>query len=211
MIPYVVRRGDHLPKLAARMHFDADAIWNDSANDALRALRPDMHMLCAGDILYVPESPPGNWFPATLGAVNRFVCRRPLVPIHVTFAQMGKPIANASCTVHGLAPPNQLVTDANGVLRFEAPATLDHVTVEFASPRLLRRLHIGDLDPIEEPSGVYHRLRNLGIRAVGPMPLEFDPDAMSRALKAFQAAQGIPVTGEVDDETSKRLKAAHGC
>jgi hypothetical protein len=52
-MPYVVRQGDHLAKVAVRMGFDADRVWNSDKNASLRERRPDRNMLCAGDILYV--------------------------------------------------------------------------------------------------------------------------------------------------------------
>jgi hypothetical protein len=36
MVPYVVRPGDYLLKLAHRHGFDVDTVWNDPGNDDLR-------------------------------------------------------------------------------------------------------------------------------------------------------------------------------
>jgi hypothetical protein len=211
MIPCVVRQGDHLPKLAARMGFDANAVWNDPRNAELRARRSDWHMLCAGDILYVPE-PTKKWLPVAVGAQNRFMAAVPRIEMRVAFRKGGKPIARAACVVHGLPPPNDFTTDADGKLAFAAPVTLESVTVEFAKPHFVQRLRIGHLDPIDEPSGVNQRLKNLGVQSfTGPLPAALDEAAMGQAVQTFQTAQGLPATGTVDDETRLRLKDAHGC
>jgi hypothetical protein len=211
MIPYVIRQGDHLPKLAVKMGFDPDAVWNHPKNADLRALRSDWHMLCACDILQVPE-PKRQWKSLQVGSQNRFTAAVPRMQIRVAFCRGGKPLANADCVVHGLPPPNQLSTDGDGKLSFAAPVTLESVTVEFAKPHFVQRLRIGHLDPIDEPSGVYQRLKNLGVQSFsGPLPTSFDEAAMGQAVQTFQNAQGLPATGEVDDATRSRLKDAHGC
>ena len=51
----MVRQGDYLSKLAFTMGVDADATWNHSGNDELRAKRPNPEMLHPGDILSLPE------------------------------------------------------------------------------------------------------------------------------------------------------------
>src|SRR5258708_1990383 len=211
MVPYVIRQGDHLPKLAAKMGFDADAVWNHPKNGDLRMRRIDWHMLCPCDVLYVFK-PKSKWLPVQVGAQNRFRAEIPRIQVRVTFCQGGKPIADAPCVVHGLPSPNQFNTDGDGKLSFAAPVTLESVTVEFSKPHFIQRLRIGHLDPINEPSGVYQRLKNLGIQSfTGPLPARVDQAAMSQAVQKFQSAQRLPVTGEVDDETRGRLREAHGC
>ncbi len=55
MQPHVIKVGDHVALLAYQCGFDADTVWNDPANDALRQLRPDPNVLCPTDILYIPD------------------------------------------------------------------------------------------------------------------------------------------------------------
>jgi Putative peptidoglycan binding domain len=210
MVPYVIRQGDHLTKLAARLGFDADEVWNDDANADLRKLRTDPHVLCAGDVLYVPEAKPPKWLSLQVGSVNRLVATVPKVKISLTLAQGGKAIANEDCVVHGLPPPNEFTTDGAGALSFDAPVDVEFVTLEFPSLSLVRRMRIGHLDPVTEPSGVLQRLTNMG--HVAPAALAAGGDqALSQALRAFQSAQGLTVTGELDNATRKQLEDTHGC
>src|SRR5215831_2806205 len=115
MVPYVVRSGDHLPLLAHKMGFDADAVWSDPKNKNLKQLRGSPNILCVGDILYVPAAPtPKNWLPVSVGRTNYFVATIPTIPLSLTFSQGGKPIASADCIVHGMPPPNKFTTDGGG-------------------------------------------------------------------------------------------------
>jgi N-acetylmuramoyl-L-alanine amidase len=69
-------------------------------------------------------------------------------------------------------------------------------------------LAFGGLDPITELSGIRARLQHLGYLR-GPVDGASDAGT-ERALRAFQEAQGLEVTGVVDDATRDRLREAHG-
>ncbi|HTB76050.1 MAG TPA: type VI secretion system tip protein TssI/VgrG, partial [Polyangiaceae bacterium] len=208
MQAYVIRPGDHLSKLAAQRGFDPDVVWNDAKNADLRKKRSDPHILCSGDVIYLPE-PKYKFNACSVGSTNSFTQNRRLVTTSLTMAQNGKPIANASCTVH-IPLPTSLTTDGNGKLTFDAPASQEYVVVEIADPRIIRRMRIGHLDPVDEPSGLLQRLRNLGYMSP-PAPGVSDEDALTSALNAFQTANGLTVTGTFDDATRSKLESIHGC
>jgi|HubBroStandDraft_1064217.scaffolds.fasta_scaffold01167_4 hypothetical protein len=77
-IPYVVRTGDYLLKVATRLGFDADQVWSDARNGRLRSVRGSPNVLCSGDVLYVPEKAK-RWLRVKTGAVNRFTVHVPLL------------------------------------------------------------------------------------------------------------------------------------
>jgi shikimate kinase len=70
-------------------------------------------------------------------------------------------------------------------------------------------VRIGDLDPLEETSGVRMRLEHLRY-----LTLLDDRDVesweLARAIVAFQLDAGIEPTGSLDDATRSALRAAHG-
>ena len=210
MQPYVVREGDHLSVIAHKLGFDADAVWNDSKNADLQKLRGSPNILCAGDILYVPD-PKKQWVPLTVGALNPFVAPVPTVKLSLGFSQNGKPLANVKCVVHGLPAPNQFSTDGDGKLALSVPVTLQMVTVEFPDVPMVRRVKIGHLDPVSEPSGVLQRLQNLGYVSPRTGADLTDPAAMAGPVTAFQKARGLAITGKLDDDTRNALRQAHGC
>ena len=68
-------------------------------------------------------------------------------------------------------------------------------------------LKIGHLDPVEEITGVQARLENLGFEC-GSVDGVLGP-ATQDALRAFQAQMGLEPTGEIDEETRKKLSEGH--
>lgn len=210
MRPYIVRPGDHLTLIAHRLGLDVDTIWNDPKNADLKKLRGTHHILCAGDVLYVPETPSPR-HPLTTGALNTYVTDVPTVSLVLTFKQCGKPMASASCVVHGLPDATTMTTDGAGTLNLTVPVTVRELAVEFPDVPLIRHVSLGDLDPITEPSGVVQRLRNLRYLSYFTTIQPSDTAGLKRVLSKFQEANGLPVTGTLDDPTRSALEQAHGC
>jgi hypothetical protein len=203
--PYVVQQGDYLDKLATRLGFDAKAVWNDGANAELRAKRkPDQ--LHPGDVLHVPDQPPKG-VPLEGGTVNRYQARVPRVPLNLEFETDGKPNANEACVVEGLGEPLEVTTGGDGRLSLSVPVTVREISVRFVKRNVVYPVRIGDMDPIEEPSGVAKRLVHLGFLVDEP---EEEPDLVADALRRFQRREGLPETGVLDDATKAALLRAHG-
>jgi hypothetical protein len=212
MVPYVIRPGDHMPSLALKMNFDADTVWAHPKNADLKKLRGDMHILCSGDVLYVPTPPPRKWMTASVGGPNKFVATVKTVSVTVTFKNGGKPLAGEACNIHELPDLTGLSTTGDGTLTFQAPVTLEAVTVEFPGARLVQRLRIGHIDPIAELSGVYQRLKNLGYITAPGSEDDVDEESLRDPLSRFQVAQGSATTdGTLDDDTRQKLLKVHGC
>lgn len=211
-VPYVVRAGDHLLKIALRMGFDADAVWKHPKNTALRASRPSMHLLCPGDVLYVPGDP-RTWSPVNVGSSNQFTATVPTVQITVTFALEGKALASEACTVRELPALTSLKTTSDGTLDFDVPMALELVTVEFPRVGLVQPLRIGHLDPLAELSGVYQRLSNLGcVFDDSPDGGILDEQALREPLCDFEMSEGVSdPTGDLDDDARAKLKSVYGC
>jgi len=74
-------------------------------------------------------------------------------------------------------------------------------------------LGIGELDPIDTPSGQMHRLHNLGYEPGPPVPPVTDEDRRRRrsAIEEFQCDQGLAVDGVCGPATQGRLLQVHGC
>jgi peptidoglycan hydrolase-like protein with peptidoglycan-binding domain len=69
------------------------------------------------------------------------------------------------------------------------------------------RLALGGLDPHDTVSGAQARLANLGFYG-GAADGQLSPETRA-ALQAFQKAQGLEASGELDDSTQSALASAH--
>ena len=209
MIPYVVATGDFLAALALRHGFDAEAVWSHEKNADLRALRGTPDILQAGDILCFPRAPrPGPHVQAR--GSNAYRVREATAPVTLSLRQGQALLANEPCLVHGPGAPQHLTTDGRGVLTFRAPLLIATVTLEVPRLSIVRLLRVGHLDPLASASGVRQRLRNLGFAPIDPIALQA-PEELAAAIKRFQKAQGIRVTGQLDEATRDALLQAHGC
>ena len=215
MKPYVIKQGDYLTKLAFTLGFDASVVWRDAANKALKDRRPDPDLLCPGDVLFVPDRAP-RAIPLATHAVNRLAATVPTVKIDLSFQnRVTGPLANEPYVIAGLADDQSGVTDSNGRVTFEAPVTAREVEIIFPNSDIAYPVRIGNLDPIEEPSGVRMRLEHLGYSpwylAGQPVrPADENPEWDRYAIAAFQSDQKLPETGEMDAATCAALVRVHG-
>jgi hypothetical protein len=212
MRPYVIRQGDYWTKIAATMGFDAEAVWNHARNEQLRSLRPNRDVLAPGDVVYVPAAP-GEGLQIDSGGTHRYKARVAKVTVDITLREGDQALANEPFSVEGLAradTPDGLTTDENGRLRFQVPIEVREVRLIFAGKGYVLPVRVGDLDPIEELTGVRQRLEHLGFYA----PFDDgagDPRERDRvALRAFQGKHGLGATGELDDATRAKIAEVHG-
>lgn len=118
MRPYVIRQGDSCATLALKYGFDMNAVWQDPANDTIRANRQDPHVLAPLDILYIPEAAPPQGFALTTGSTNAFTADVPLLNGRIVCIGPGdQPLAGAAFTIPELSPP---LNQSNGVAQGDA-------------------------------------------------------------------------------------------
>lgn len=97
-------------------------------------------------------------------------------------------------------------TDGDGFIRVEIP--MGWVSLELRVAGRTRRLRVAALDPVTTMRGVQARLHNLGYDT-GPVDGTFGIRT-SRAIRAFQAANGLTETGHGDRATRDKLAGVHG-
>jgi hypothetical protein len=106
-------------------------------------------------------------------------------------------------------------TDGDGNVIFEAPIGTRSVDLVLTKRKLTFKVGVGDLDPVDEPSGARQRLEHLGLYGAtyaggdDPYPSR-DEGQLAAAITAFQKREGLPATGKLDDATKAALVAAHG-
>ncbi len=209
-IPYVIRAGDYLDKLAFTRGFDAVAVWNHPRNEALKSQRPDPNILEPGDLLYVPAPDPQTQR-VIGGGDNTYSADVPRVTISLELRVGGKPLANASCTVEGAVVDPPPKTDGDGKISFEVPVITRELTLCFAERGHRFQVMIGDMDPHDGVAGARKRLAHLAfighdLEALGDAADEI----VAAAIERFQDERGLEVTGDLDAATLEALRDAHG-
>lgn len=215
-VPYVVRQGDFLEKLALQFRFDAEEVWTNPLN-GLVAARRDPNLLYPGDILFIPERP-ADPSPLVSQTTNVFTADLPVVPVELRFVRGNEPRADEGVSFNGLPPhvepPTE--TDELGCVRVEVPALLPVFEVYFVDePHIVYTVLVGHLDPIEEATGVVQRLIGLGYfpfdeedPTTYPEELHDDPSTLLMSLlTAYQVLHGL--NGELG-ATMERLRKEFG-
>lgn len=210
LLPHVIAQGEHLEKLAFAGGFDAKEVWNDPKNEAIRALRKDPLVLAPGDVVYLPEGKRES-LPIQKGATNKYKAKVPRVDVHlVLHDEKGDPLANEPYVIEGLPGEENRApraTGGDGAVSFQAPVHLREVTLFFPQKHLRLAVGVGDLDPVEERSGIAGRLRNMGFLRAGPSPTD---EEIESGIRAFQRSRALPETGALDAPTTEALRSAHG-
>ncbi len=208
LLPHVVAQGEHLEKLAFLHGFDAREVWKDPKNDAIRALRKDPLVLAPGDIVFIP-APEKTTLPVSMGTTNKYKAKVPVVEVHlVLHDEGGGPLADEPYLVEGLggaAEAKERKTSEGGAVSFEAKVHLREVTLFFPRKHLRLAVRVGDLDPLEERSGLAGRLANRGFLALSGPPTD---EQIKAALQAFQRSRKLSETGILDSDTRSALESA---
>jgi hypothetical protein len=202
---------DSIESVAFRHGHFPETLWNHPQNAALQQERRSMHVLLAGDRVFVPAIAP-KAVACDTGRTHRF--RRRAVPsrLSLKLAIGSQPIADRPCRIEleGRAPVDAR-TDADGFVQVPAmpDAGRGRIVVELQGGQsLVVDLAPRRLDPVDTPTGAQARLRNLGYlagEAEGVLDL---PTVL--ALTRLQQDRGIEVTGALDDATKAALLSAHG-
>lgn len=207
-MPYlVVRQGDHLERIAYRAGADPKAIWDAPENAKLRELRGDGHILCPGDLVFVPKARPASELPLAVGSTNRFTVNVPVTEVRMKLRSGGKPLANEPFRVIE-APAVTGTTTAEGEVRFEISVALRRARLHLTKLGMILPLDVGGLDPLHEITGLQMRLAHLG-HYHGEADGRLGNDTRA-AVRAFQRARGLVPTGVPDEKTLTALREAYG-
>lgn len=212
---YKVKAGDHISAIAATFGFENFfAIWENAKNDELRNLRADPNQLVAGDELFIPDRLVPVFSRVTASSHDVVVrLARLSLGVRLLDRKM-KPIASQE-VVLTVPPPEdgeprssqlELVTDGDGKVKTEISKSA--LIASLVVGELSLSLKIGELDPVDENSGLAQRLNNLGYFV--PPEAERDEDELRSAIEEFQLEQGIEVTGENDSALQQKVLEIHG-
>lgn len=213
-----VAEGECLASIAHDAGVPRQRIWDHADNAALREER-DPYLLRCGDRLTIPE-PELEEEDCSTEQRHRF--RRPAPPTKLRLRLLENDEPRAGLDWRLLLDEDILaegVTDDDG--EFETPISpaVKACTLELgdpvdedddeAPPPERYHLQLGALDPASTIRGVQARLQNLGF---SPGPIDDLIGPLTRAaIRQFQEAADLEVTGEPDDPTKDGLVEQHGC
>ncbi len=211
LVPYVIKQGDFLTKLAHKLGFDVDEVWNSAKNAELKRARKNHNALCPGDVLWVPKKRPEPRELA-LRTNNKFTAKVPTVRVRHNFAVDSEPLADLEYRVFGMGDVFEDVSDEKGGVDFDVPIHVGEVKLVFETG-MVYRLNVGHTDPANTRTGAEQRLKQLGLLAEQDQDevLESDSDKdFAVALRTFQRQHELEESGQLDEATVAKLEEEYG-
>lgn len=208
MKPHTVIQGECIGSIACNYGFFWQTVWNDPDNAALKQKRQDPNVLMAGDTVAIPELR-SKVEQLALDKRHTFKLNGVPAKLYLRLLDGGKPRANQPFTLEIDGIRFQGATNGDGEINVSIPpgAQSGLLVIGTGDSRSEYPLQLGLLDPADELSGAQARLENLGFQP-GEIDGTLSPETIE-ALSAFQASQGLPVTGQLDSATQKKLNDSH--
>lgn len=201
------RQGEYIASIAAQYGLPADRIWNHPENAQLRQARENPNVLKPGDSVFIPERKRRSQS-AKAAQHNRFRAKSPRPWLRLDVKKLfERDIAGAPCALDLGFETRHLTISEDGIIETRIPANLESAVLTIEGIPL--HLRIGELDPIEFPSGQRERLRNLGYYDAHAD--EDDAAILSGAITLFQKDNDLKVSGNCDETTACKLVEIHGC
>jgi len=206
---YVAKQGECISSIARNRGLFWQTLWNHPNNAALKTKRKDPNILYPGDVIYIPGKTEKQESGATEKRHRFFKKGEPAkIKLQILFNDRPRAKERYVLTIDGQHFSGQ--TDAQGRIKQPIPpnAKEGKLIVGEDEEQTEYVLQLGDMDPIDEITGIQGRLNNLGFscaKANGILSIE-----TKAALTRFQEAYGLPVTGQVDAATQAKLQQVHG-
>jgi hypothetical protein len=202
---YVVAQGECVSSVGFKLGFFPRTLWDHPGNSELKALRGNANTLVPGDSVSIPDKRQKAVAAAT-GASHKFIRRGVPEKLHLQFLRNGNSRAGEPYTIVVDGVEQAGVTDGEGrIVQWLAPDA-EACELWFAGEERYS-IALRALQPIDQEAGQRGRLTNLGFLDSRP---DSNPDDFTRALSAFQQANGLDPSGLADVTTLQALGAKHG-
>lgn len=197
---YIISDGESVPSVAKDRGFFWKTLWDK--NPELKGKRKNPNVLLAGDVLKIPELDPAT-FSKPSDARHKFKRKGDPAKIKVKLSMMGEPRKNEKYVINIDGTVINGTTDGDGVLEQFIPGNAKSAVLLLDDGKEQHALNIGNLDPVDEVTGIQQRLENLGHSTGGE--LGEIGEATKEAIRKFQAKYNLEVTGEADAATKAKL------
>jgi N-acetylmuramoyl-L-alanine amidase len=209
---HTVNQGEQLSSIAERYGFsDYRTVWDHPDNAVLKQLRKSPHVLLPGDVIAIPDRTDKKVAVET-GKLHVFLLDAAPVRLRLRVQDYwGDPMASTDCMLTVEGSTFELVTDGDGYLDQEIPASAERATLTVGELEL--DLRIGHLDPVDAMTGLQARLNNLGYYT-GEFPEsgdELDEELLAFAIELFQWDNDFLVDGMKTADLLDKLRSSFGC
>jgi N-acetylmuramoyl-L-alanine amidase len=202
MSDHRVKQGECILSISKRYGFFWETLWNHPKNSNLNLKRNDPTVLLPGDIVFVPvkEEKVEN---GSTEQKHRFRRKGLLAYLKIRLLKGDEPRSNLNYKIEIDGTLNQGKTDGGGfiVCSVQPDAQSGKLYLGDTEPYEEYDISFRVVDPIGTDEGIRKRLHNLGYLV---------DDDLESAVRAFQAKEGVQVTGQVDDSTRTRIKERFG-
>ncbi len=207
---HIVAEGECIASIAFDKGFLPNTLWEHPQNAALKQERKFGTVLKAGDSVFIPDKQIKE---VTGGTEAEHLFVRKGIPESLRIQLLDeedKPRAGLTYIVTIEGNLRRGKTDGDGFVTIFIPpnAMRGHLIVEENGHEEEYDLQLGYLEPVTEIKGVQSRLTNLGYPC-GNESGNLD-ELTKRSILAFQEANNLSATGELNPETLSKLQALHG-
>ena len=201
--------------LAKKKGFYWKTIWEHGQNAQLRQKRKDPNVLAADDDIFIPELVPKK---VSKGTESEHVFKRKGEPtkIKMKLLELGEPRKNADYIFECDGKLVNGKTNGEGILEQFVPGDAKSAKLYFKEGAEIHSLRLGSLDPHDLASGIIQRLNNCGFKFSARVPRDmsakeaFEEGKVGnkgvRALKNFQAQNGLEPNGKLDGATIAKFE-----
>ena len=203
-----VKQGDCISSIAEINGLFWEKIWNHPKNAKLKEKRKDPNILYPGDVVFVPEKEEKQESGAT---EQRHRFRQKGVPAKLCLQLKAgdEPLANISYILFIDGEVFSGVTDDDGKLKHHIPPNAMHGKVLVGENQEEYLLDLGQIDPIDQVTGVQARLNNLGFDCGN---VDGVPGPKTKAaIKEFQKQYDLTESVEINQQTLEKLREVYGC
>ncbi len=201
---YVVEPGDCMESIAYAHGFFWKTLWNLPENGELKSKR-NPNILLPGDLVTVPAVRPFSESRPT-DAQHKFKRKGAICKLSLRFLDEKmepRKYLKYRLTIDDDSQWGYL--DGGGALNVAISPNASHASIRLETTPDPERyeLDLGQLDPLDTPTGVRARLINLGFACAPDGPWDADVQA---ALRNYQQVRGLEVNGTLNDDTKNSLK-----